>query len=58
MVGCAVLVFGSTRSFPGRQERGAAGAPRRAASVSLYCGLLLVSVVLPESGSCNTDTFL
>lgn len=23
--GCAVLVFGSTRSFPGRQERGAAG---------------------------------
>lgn len=28
MVGCAVLVFGSTRSFPGRQEQGAGAAPR------------------------------
>lgn len=25
MVGCAVLVFGSTRSFPGRWEQGAVG---------------------------------
>lgn len=44
--GGAVLVFGSTRCFS------------PLASVSLYCGLLAVSVVLPEPGSYDRDALL
>lgn len=60
MVWCAVVLFGSTHSFPDRQEQRALvllpiGFASTCSSVSLYCWLLVVRVVLPESGSVLND---